>query len=70
MTNENLGLCIFGGAMAVCIAVAMVVTYVYPIEWFRERLLSANRWIALEGMIPIGFPVYLIAGLLFSYWRR
>jgi hypothetical protein len=70
MTNEDLGLWIFGGAMAACVVGAVIVTYVYPIEWFRERLLSVDRWTAAGGMLPIAFPVYLIAGMLFSYLRN
>ena len=70
MPRENLGLWIFGGAMAVCVVVAMIVTYVYPIPWFRERLLSGDRGTAAIAMVPIAFPVYLLAGLLFSYLRH
>ena len=70
MINENLGLWIFGGAMAACLGLAVLVTYIYPIEWFRERLLSGDRWTMVAGMAPIGFPVYVIAGILFSYLRQ
>ena len=70
MNPDNLGLWIFAGAMAATTIGAFIVTYVYPIEWFRERLLSGDRWTAAGGMLPIAFPVYLIAGLLFSYLRQ
>jgi hypothetical protein len=70
MANENLGLWIFGGAMAVCIVVALILTHLYPIPWIRERMLSDDRWTRVAGMLPIAFPVYLLAGLLFSYLRR
>lgn len=56
--------------MALCVGIALLVTQIFPIEWFRERLLSGDRWTAAEGMLPIAFPVYLIAGLLFSYLRQ
>ncbi|MGV3555295.1 MAG: hypothetical protein ACO1OD_08570 [Croceibacterium sp.] len=70
MTNDDLGLWVFGGAMALCVGIAVLVTYVFQIEWFRERLLSGERWTAAAGMLPIAFPVYLLAGLLFSYLRQ
>ena len=70
MTTDDLGLWIFAGAMAACVGIAMLVTYIFPIDWFRERLLSGDRWTAAGGMAPIAFPVYLLAGLLFSYLRH
>ena len=70
MTNENLGLWVFGGAMALCVGIAVLVMYIFPIEWFRERLLSGERWTAAGGMLPIAIPVYLLAGLLFSHLRQ
>ena len=70
MSNVNLGLWIFGGAMAICVGIAMFVTYLYPIEWFRVRILSDDRWTRATGMLPFVFPVYLIAGLAFSFLRN
>jgi hypothetical protein len=70
MSNQTLGLWIFGASMAVSIVVALILTHAYPIPWFRERLLSDYRWTRVSGMLPIAFPFYLLAGLLFSYLRQ
>ena len=70
MTNENLGLWIIGGSMAVTIVVTLIFTHIYPIPWIRERMLSDDRWTQVAGMLPVGFPVYILAGMLFSYLRQ
>lgn len=70
MTRDEFGLWIFVGATAIIVIVAVLVTYVYPIEWFRERLLSDDRWTRAQGALPIAFPVYILAGTIFSYFRH
>lgn len=70
MTRDDFGLWLFVGACAIILIVAALVTYVFPIEWFRERLLSEDRWTRAVGALPIAFPVYILAGLIFSYYRR
>lgn len=70
MTLEEIGTWLFVAATAICIIVALLVTHVYRLEWFRERLLSDNRWTRAQGMLPIAFPIYILAGVIFSYFRR
>lgn len=70
MTRDEFGLWLFVAATAMIIIVALLVTYVYPIEWFRERLLSEDRWTRAVGALPFGFPIYILAGIIFSYYRR
>lgn len=70
LTRDDFGLWLFVAATAIVIIVALLVTYVYPIEWFRERLLSEDRWTRAAGTLPIAFPVYIVAGLVFSYFRH
>lgn len=70
LDRDKLGLSLFITATAICVIVAVLVTYVYRLDWFRERLLSEDRWRRAEGMLPIAFPVYIWAGLIFSYFRR
>ncbi len=70
MTTDEFGFWLFVAATAICIIVAVLVTYVYRIEWFRERLLSHNRWARAQGMLPIAFPVYILAGMIFSSFRH
>lgn len=69
MTRDDFGLWVFCGATATVVIVALMVTYVYPIEWFRERLLSEDRWTRAAGALPIAFPVYIVAGMVFSWFR-
>ena len=70
VTRDNFGLWLLFGASATILFVAFLVTYVFPIEWFRERLLSEDRWTRAIGALPIAFPVYILAGMTFSYFRR
>ncbi len=70
MSNDELGWWIFGAATGACVVAAIIVTQIYPLEWFRERLLSSDRWKAAWGMMPFAFPIYLIAGLMFSILRK
>lgn len=70
MTRDEFGLWLFVAATAIIVTACLLVTYVYPIEWFRERLLSEDRWTRAVGGLPIAFPVYILAGIIFSYYRR
>ena len=70
MTREDFGLWLFVAATAICMILGALVTYVFRIEWFRERMLSEDRWTRARGMLPIAFPVYILAGMFFSLYRR
>lgn len=70
MTRDEFGLWLFVGATAIVVTGCLLVTYVYPIEWFRERLSSEDRWTRAAGALPIAFPVYILAGIIFSSYRH
>ena len=70
MARDKFGFWLFVAATALCLILAVLVTYVFRIEWFSERILSADRWTRAQGMLPIAFPIYMLAGMVFSYYRR
>jgi hypothetical protein len=70
VSNDELGTWIVVVATATCVAVAAFVTHIYPVQWFRERLLSGVRGTRAFGMLPIAFPIYLFASLAFKLLRQ
>ena len=70
VSNDQLGTWIVVVATATCVAAAAFVTYIYPVQWFRERLLSGVRGRRIQGMLPIAFPIYLFAGFAFKFLRQ
>ena len=72
MSRDNLGTWIFVGAMAATAIGTWLLAYVYRVEWVRERLFGedATYWTRVSANLPAAVPVYILAGLLFSYLRR
>ena len=52
------------GTLIVAVMIAYALAYVFEVEWFRERLLSADRWTRAAGMLPIIVPLYLVAAMI------
>lgn len=72
MSRNELGNWIFVGAMAATVVGTLVLAHVYRVDWVRERLLSedATYWTRVSAMLPVAVPVYVLAGLLFSFLRK
>lgn len=70
MSREELGFALVAGTLIVAALAGYLLVYVFEIEWFRERLLSQDRWTRAGGMLPIVVPLYIVAGLIFSVMKR
>lgn len=66
MSNEELGFGLVLGALGLGAAIGYVLVYIFKIDWFRDKLLSQDRWTRALGMLPIMVPLYVVVGLVFS----
>ena len=66
MSREELGFALVAGTLIVAALIGYLLVYVFEVEWFRERLLSEDRWTRAWGMLPIALPLYIVAGLIFA----
>ena len=59
------------GTLLVAAVIAYALVYVLEIEWFKERLLSPDRWTRAVGMLPIIVPLYIaVAAMWLIHDRR
>ena len=70
MSREELGFALVAGTLVVGALVGYLLVHVLQMQWFRERLLSEDRWTRAWGMVPIILPLYIVAGLIFSAVTR
>ena len=54
------------GALGVGAAIGYLLVHAFKIDWFRDRLLSQDRWTRARGMLPIMVPLYFVVALVFS----
>lgn len=66
MSNEELGFGLVLGALGVGAAIGYILVHTFKIDWFRNRLLSQDRWTRAVGMLPIMVPLYLVVALVFT----
>jgi hypothetical protein len=70
MSHDDLGFALIVGTLGVGALIGYLFVHVFQIEWFRERLLSEDRWTRAWGMFPIILPLYIVAGMIFSAVTR
>jgi hypothetical protein len=70
MSREELGFALVAGTLVAAALIGYLLVHVFKIEWFRERLLSEDRWTRAWGMFPIALPLYIVAGLIFSAMKN
>lgn len=65
MSRNEFGFVVVVGMVAACVIAACLLVYVFEIGWFRERLLSDERWTRAIGMLPIAVPAFFIGAAIF-----
>ena len=65
VSRSEFGTVVVLGMIAACAIAAYLLVHVLEVGWFRERLLSDQRWTRAIGMLPIAVPAYLIGAALF-----
>jgi hypothetical protein len=66
MSREELGFALVAGTLVVAALIGYLLAHVFEVEWFKERLLSNDRWTRASAMLPIAVPLYIVLGLIFS----